>query len=89
MEQKISYRVPYPDISNTRYSSHGEAAAIILVYHSSFLSFRTLLTTVLSLVTGLVPVLLLVVVSALGSVLPLVGGLLGNLGGLGGLLGSG
>ncbi|KDR76527.1 hypothetical protein GALMADRAFT_67262 [Galerina marginata CBS 339.88] len=39
MEKHIGHRVPYPDVSNTRYGSHGEAAAVILVYLSLFLSF--------------------------------------------------
>ncbi|PPR01504.1 hypothetical protein CVT26_015127 [Gymnopilus dilepis] len=39
MEQKLGFRVPYPDVSNTRYGSHGEAAATILVYRLWFLLF--------------------------------------------------
>ena len=39
MEQHIGYRISYPDVSNTRYGSHGEAAATIIVYQGHFLSF--------------------------------------------------
>jgi hypothetical protein len=39
MEQHIGHHVPYPDVSNTWYGSHGEAAAVILVYLTLFLSF--------------------------------------------------
>lgn len=39
MERHIGHHVPFPDVSNTRYGSHGEAAAIILVYREHFLSF--------------------------------------------------
>jgi hypothetical protein len=39
MEQHIGHRVPFPDVSNTRYGSHGEAAATILAYRKYFLSF--------------------------------------------------
>ena len=39
MEQHIGHRVPFPDVSNTRYGSHGEAAATILAYRKHFLSF--------------------------------------------------
>jgi len=39
MEPKISYHVPYPDVSNTRYGTHGEAAATIIVYRSHFIEF--------------------------------------------------
>ncbi|KDR81599.1 hypothetical protein GALMADRAFT_221466 [Galerina marginata CBS 339.88] len=39
MEQHIGYRISFPDVSNTRYGSHGEAAATIIVYRDHFLSF--------------------------------------------------
>jgi hypothetical protein len=39
MEVHIGHHVPYPDVSNTRYGSHGEAAATIIVYHKYFVSF--------------------------------------------------
>ena len=39
MEKHIGKHVPYPDVSNTRYGSHGEAAATIIVYHNQFLTF--------------------------------------------------
>ena len=39
MEYHIGYRVPYPDVSNTRYGSHGEAAATIIVYLEHFKNF--------------------------------------------------
>jgi hypothetical protein len=31
--------VPFPDVSNTRYGSHGEAAAVILIHRDHFISF--------------------------------------------------
>jgi len=39
MEKHIGHRVPFPDVSNTRYGSHGHAAATILIYREHFLSF--------------------------------------------------
>jgi len=39
MEVHAGYHIPYPDVSNTRYGSHGEAAATILVYHEHFINF--------------------------------------------------
>lgn len=39
MEYHIGHRVPYPDVSNTRYGSHGEAAATIIVYLEHFKKF--------------------------------------------------
>jgi hypothetical protein len=39
MEINVGHHVPYPDVSNTRYGSHGEAAATIIVYHEYFVSF--------------------------------------------------
>lgn len=39
MEAHVGHRVPYPDVSNTRYGSHGEAAGVIIVYHKYFVQF--------------------------------------------------
>ena len=39
MEKHIGHHVPYPDVSNTWYGSHGEAATTILVYLAHLLSF--------------------------------------------------
>jgi hypothetical protein len=39
MEEKVGVRVPYPDVSNTRYGSHGEASATIIVYRDHFVRF--------------------------------------------------
>ncbi|CAA7263684.1 unnamed protein product [Cyclocybe aegerita] len=39
MEVHVGYQVPYPDVSNTRYGSHGEAAATIVVYQDHFINF--------------------------------------------------
>ena len=39
MEVNVGHRVPYPDVSNTRYGSHGEAAGTIISFHSHFLLF--------------------------------------------------
>jgi hypothetical protein len=39
MEYHIGKRVPFPDVSNTRYGSHGEAAATIIVYREHFVRF--------------------------------------------------
>lgn len=39
MEHHIGYHIPYPDVSNTRYGSHGEAAAVLVVYHDHFTKF--------------------------------------------------
>jgi hypothetical protein len=33
IEEKVGLRVPYPDVSNTRYSSHGEASATLIRDH--------------------------------------------------------
>jgi len=38
MEHNVQLHIPYPDVSNTRYGSHGEAAATILVYRKDFRS---------------------------------------------------
>jgi hypothetical protein len=43
MEQHIGYHVPFPDVSNTQYGSHGEAAATILMYRDHFLSFMAVI----------------------------------------------
>ncbi|KAF8160013.1 hypothetical protein B0H34DRAFT_797195 [Crassisporium funariophilum] len=39
MEEKVGNRVPYPDVSNTRYGSHGEASATLIVYRDHFIRF--------------------------------------------------
>jgi len=39
MEYHIGEHVPFPDVSNTRYGSHGEAAATIIVYRAHFIRF--------------------------------------------------
>ncbi|RDB17366.1 hypothetical protein Hypma_001834 [Hypsizygus marmoreus] len=39
METRISEPIPYPDVSNTRYGTHGEAAALITVYRKEFVAF--------------------------------------------------
>ncbi|KAF9552336.1 hypothetical protein CPC08DRAFT_698685 [Agrocybe pediades] len=39
MEYHTGQRVPYPDVSNTRYGTHGEAAAMIIAYRAYFISF--------------------------------------------------
>ena len=39
MEYHIGYHVPYPNVSNTRYGSHGEAVATIIVYLEHFKNF--------------------------------------------------
>jgi hypothetical protein len=39
MEEKVGVRVPYPDVSNTRYGSHGEASATLIVYRDYFINF--------------------------------------------------
>ena len=39
MEEKVGVRVPYPDVSNTRYGSHGEASATLIVYREHFIHF--------------------------------------------------
>jgi len=33
------HQVPYPDVTNTRHGSHGEAATTILVYYEHFVNF--------------------------------------------------
>lgn len=35
----VGHRVPYPDVSNTRYGSHGEAAGTIIAYRQHFINF--------------------------------------------------
>ena len=39
MQYHVGYRVPYPDVSNTRYGSHGEAAETIIAYCQHFINF--------------------------------------------------
>jgi len=39
MEVHIGHRVPYPDVSNTQYGSHGEAAGTIVMHHEHFIRF--------------------------------------------------
>ncbi|KDR65765.1 hypothetical protein GALMADRAFT_81499 [Galerina marginata CBS 339.88] len=39
MEYHVGHRVPYPDVSNTRYGSHGEAAGTIIAYRQFFINF--------------------------------------------------
>ena len=39
MQYHVGYRVPYPDVSNTRYGSHGEAAGTIIAYRQHFIDF--------------------------------------------------
>ncbi|KAF8805877.1 hypothetical protein BYT27DRAFT_7257802 [Phlegmacium glaucopus] len=39
MEEKVGARVPYSDVSNTRYGSHGEASATLIVYCDHFVCF--------------------------------------------------
>ncbi len=39
MQHHIGHPVPYPDVSNTRYGSHGEAAGVLIVYRTHFLRF--------------------------------------------------
>ena len=39
MEVNVGHRVPYPDVSNTHYGSHGEAAGTIISFHNHFLLF--------------------------------------------------
>lgn len=39
MEEKVGMHVAYPDVSNTRYGSHGEAAATLIVHRDHFISF--------------------------------------------------
>ena len=39
MEVNVGHRVPYPDVSNTRYGSHGEAAGTITSFYNHFLLF--------------------------------------------------
>jgi len=39
MEVHVGNHVPYPDVTNTLYGSHGEAAATILVYYEHFVNF--------------------------------------------------
>ena len=41
-EVNVGHRVPYPDVSNTRYGSHGEAACTIISFHNHFLQFMEL-----------------------------------------------
>ncbi|KAF8799916.1 hypothetical protein BYT27DRAFT_7119357 [Phlegmacium glaucopus] len=39
MEEKVGTCVPYPDVSNTHYGSHGEASATLIVYCDHFVHF--------------------------------------------------
>ncbi|EDR06457.1 uncharacterized protein LACBIDRAFT_300154 [Laccaria bicolor S238N-H82] len=39
MEHHVGYHIPYPNVTNTRYNLHGEAAAILIVYHNHFMKF--------------------------------------------------
>jgi hypothetical protein len=39
MEKHIGHHVPYPDVSNTRYGTHGDAAATLVIYREHFLAF--------------------------------------------------
>lgn len=39
MEKHVGLCVPYPDVSNTRYGTHGEAAATLVVYRAHFICF--------------------------------------------------
>ncbi|TFK58365.1 hypothetical protein BDN72DRAFT_782188 [Pluteus cervinus] len=39
METVVGQHIPYPDVSNTRYGSHGEAAATIIAYLKAFIQF--------------------------------------------------
>lgn len=39
MENRVGHHVPYPDVSNTRYGTHGEAAGTIIAYQDHFISF--------------------------------------------------
>jgi hypothetical protein len=39
MEYHIGYCVPFPDVSNTQYGSHGEAVATIIIYLEHFKNF--------------------------------------------------
>ena len=39
MMKQVGEAIPYPDVSNTRYGSHGEAAATIIAYHQHFIEF--------------------------------------------------
>jgi hypothetical protein len=45
IELHAGKRVPYPDVSNTRYGSHGEAAATIIVYLKHFIMFMNFVRT--------------------------------------------
>jgi hypothetical protein len=39
MEKHLGLHIPYPDVSNTRYGTHGKAAATLVVYRSDFVCF--------------------------------------------------
>ncbi|KAJ2936690.1 hypothetical protein H1R20_g396, partial [Candolleomyces eurysporus] len=39
METNVGVHIPFPDVSNTRYGSHGEASATIIVYRTYFIEF--------------------------------------------------
>ncbi|RXW23522.1 hypothetical protein EST38_g2358 [Candolleomyces aberdarensis] len=39
MTQELGYAVPFADVSNTRYGSHGEAACLLIVYRDQYLKF--------------------------------------------------
>jgi hypothetical protein len=39
METTVGHPVPYPDVCNTRYGTHGQAAGTIIAYHEHFVSF--------------------------------------------------
>ncbi len=45
MERHIGKHIPYPDVSNTRYGSHGKAAATIMVYRAHFIDFMEFVRT--------------------------------------------
>ena len=42
MEVNVGHCIPYPDVSNTHYRSHGEAAGTIISFHKHFLLFMEL-----------------------------------------------
>lgn len=39
MHHHVGHSVPYPDVSNTQYGSHGEAAGVLVVHRDRFLRF--------------------------------------------------
>jgi hypothetical protein len=40
METMVGHWVPYPDVNNTCYGTHGQAAGKIIAYHEHFVSFK-------------------------------------------------